>query len=753
MNKASRQIISTLFLVFVCLLSLSGQNLPYSASDWIDKIIENKTRNNIDTVSYHQFNQYEKFTLSLMELKPQFQNEAAYEKLRPLYQYVDTNEINHRKELTVSLKETLSQEFRQSKPRNYNSYISAIRHDGLDEILTSEKIDALIFEGLKQVNIFDNEINLFYKRFVSPLSSISAHSFYTYALKDSLVQADDKVMEITFTPKNKYDVCFYGSLYITTDGSFAVKKVVLHIPEDINLNYITELTITQDFEMIPEGKWVKSYEKSDIDFTILSVRYGMHIADERFYSDYQIKNESPIAFGFNDEIVYLPNANIQSDSAWSHLRPVPLKRAETDVKDAASILKKIPRYKLTLFIGASILDNSLYLSPKSKFDIGPLFSIISSNEANGTRFRLGGKTTSNLNENLYFNGYLAYGTRDKRMMYSAGVDYYFKHRYFQGSEFPVNNISFQYSYDVSVPGQKFYYANPDNFFLSFKRGKADKLTYIREGQLWYEKEFPNGFYYKVKGRMWNEEAASALTFVKSDAEGKMMNVGKFNQTEVGVTLRYARNEVYHQSRHNKFILRRDGPVFTLSHTLGLKGILNSDYNYQFTEFAAQKRLWLSGYGHLNMILKAGKLWGEVPYPLLILPNANDSYTIQAESYSLMNVLEFINDQYVSLDLSYNMDGWLFNRIDFIRPLKLREVFTFKGMVGSLSERNNPYYNKDLFLFPEDSHTMGKQPYIEVSIGIENIFKVLRVDYVRRLSYLHNEDISQGGLRLTYNLMF
>ena len=227
------------------------------------------------------------------------------------------------------------------------------------------------------------------------------------------------------------------------------------------------------------------------------------------------------------------------------------------------------------------------------------------------------------------------------------------------------------------------------------------------------------------------------------------------QSEVELTLRYAPGEKFLQSKWDRISLLPEKPVFTLSHKVGFKGILGSEFYYHHTEARFKKRFWFSAFGYLDAIVKAGKVWTEVPYPLLILPNANLSYTIQPESYSLMNAMEFANDQYVSWDITYWANGALFNRIPLIKHLKLREVVSFKGLYGSLTKKNNPDYNNNLYRFPFDSFSkpMGKDPYMEISVGIDNILTFLRIDYVWRLTYRNTPNIDKSGLRVQLHFTF
>ena len=225
-----------------------------------------------------------------------------------------------------------------------------------------------------------------------------------------------------------------------------------------------------------------------------------------------------------------------------------------------------------------------------------------------------------------------------------------------------------------------------------------------------------------------------------------------------IYLRYAPKEKFTQTKWNRHSVLPEHPVFTLKHRIGFKGIIGGDYNYHHTEGTFKKRFWFSAFGYTDCILKAGKIWNTVPFPLLISPNANLSYTIQDESYWLMNAMEFFNDEYASWDLTYFMNGLIFNRLPLIRKLNWREVVSCRGLFGNLSDKNrpDPTNTGDLFKFPYENdsyHYMNSTPYVEVAVGVENIFKVLRIDYVRRLTYRDLPGIDKDGIRIKLHVQF
>jgi hypothetical protein len=247
-----------------------------------------------------------------------------------------------------------------------------------------------------------------------------------------------------------------------------------------------------------------------------------------------------------------------------------------------------------------------------------------------------------------------------------------------------------------------------------------------------------------------EFATRYLPFTDNNTQN---NIPSFSQSEAEFKIRYSPGEKFYQTPTKRYSITRDAPIFTLSHTVALKGLFGSNYNYSHSEVGFQKRFWFSAFGNANVIVRAGKVWTKNQFPLLIIPNANLAYTIQNESYAMMNVTEFINDQYVSWDLNYNMNGLILNRIPLIQYLKLREILSFRGMYGSLKNENDPKLSDNLFMFPEGTYKMRNMPYMEGGIGVENIFKVLRIDYVWRMSYLNHPNIDKSGIRFSLDFSF
>ena len=449
----------------------------------------------------------------------------------------------------------------------------------------------------------------------------------------------------------------------------------------------------------------------------------------------------------------------QTDDFWEEHRPQEaVNRNSNSTARLMEKLNAVPAYRITMKT-LSILFNGYiptHREPdKSKFEFGPMNSTVNNNTLEGMRFRIGGTTTTAFNKHLFFDGYLAYGLDDEKLKYDGLVEYSFNERKEFRKEFPMHSLRLEYMYDINKMGQDYMYTSKDNMMLMIRRKKDRFISYLRQAELTYTREHYNGISYNAILRNRREYATPYAAFERIGADGTLTPIDHYDMTALELRFRYAHNEKFYQTRNQRVPITFDALILNASHIMAKRGVLGSDYNFHRTDIGVQKRFWLSAFGYIDFIAKAGKVWTKVPYPLLILPNANLTYTIQPESYTNMNALEFINDEYASWDITYYMNGNLLNRLPLIKKLRWREVFCFRGLWGNLTDKNNPAVSQSngLYRFPECSYTMGSTPYMEASVGIENIFKFLRVDYVWRLSYRNHSNIQKSGIRMTMSLSF
>ncbi|WP_286471660.1 DUF5686 family protein, partial [Parabacteroides goldsteinii] len=570
-------------------------------------------------------------------------------------------------------------------------------------------------------------------------------------------------VDLAFVPVNSQSYGFTGRLYITLDGNYALKKFLLNTPANINLNWVDKLRIEQEFERMPDSTWVVKNENTYVNFYLVKGAQQLYAHQLRNYDKYNFNIEQAKAdsvFNLLGSLHTLPVAIEQPDTFWINNRHVPLKEKENALDDLLAQLRKVPAFNVIIKTAEILISGYIPTAgdkKSTKFDFGPMNTTISGNSLEGVRLRIGGMTTANLNPYWFASGYLAYGTNDRKLKYNVKLTHSFNKKLYHEGESPVNNLSFIQEYDVYTPGQDFLFTSKDNIFVAWKVGEpVTKMQYIRKSMFQYEKEWLNGLTWRSWVYNQNNQAAGTLKYIEKEADGTLIQKKDITTSEIGTQLRFAPGERSYDGRSGKesvFNLSKDAPIFKLSHQLGIKGVLGGEYNYNHTEVSAEKRIWLSSFGHIDTQLKAGKVWNKVPFPLLILPNTNQSITIQPEAFHMMNALEFVTDQYVSFNATYYLKGWILNRIPGIKWLRLREVISFNGIYGGLTDKNNPALTPNLFLLPDGTRPLGKTPYMEASVGLENIFKILRIDYYRRLTYLDEPNIKKGGVRIALRFSF
>ena len=732
------------------------------AVELIKKVIAHKNDNRIEAKPEYQTEVYEKLSLSLDNFNPNLDKNKFLKKFKFIKNYLDTSEFNGKPILTVSVRENLSDFYYRKCPKAEKTIVRAKRMQGIDKTLDDGGgITSNLEEIFKSINIFDNNIPILLNRFVSPLSSTLATTYYHYYIMDTLDVGGDKCVDLAFVPANSESYGFTGRLYITLDGNYAVKKVLLNTPANINLNWVDKLRIEQEFKQMPDSTWVLDQENTFVNFYVVKGTQQLYAHQLRNYDNYNfnVQNADSV-FGLLGALHVLPEATAQPDTFWTHNRPIPLKEKEDALKDLLGQLRKVPAFNAIIKTAEILITGYIPTANDkkvTKFDFGPMNTTFSANHLEGFRMRVGGMTTANLNPYWFASGYLAYGTNDRKIKYNLKLTHSFTKKEYHEGENPVNNLSFIQEYDVYTPGQDFLFTSKDNIFVAWKVGEpVTKMQYIRKSVLQYEKEWLNGLTWKSWIMNQNNEAAGTLQYIKRDESGNLYHIKDFTTSEIGTQLRFAPGERAYNGRSGKesvFNLSKDAPVFKLSHQLGIKGVLGGDYNYNHTEISAEKRIWLSSFGHIDAQVKAGKVWDKVPFPLLILPNTNQSVTIQPEAFHMMNALEFVTDQYVSFNATYYLKGWILNRIPGIKWLRLREVLSFNMIYGGLTDKNNPTLTPGLFLLPDGTQPLGSTPYMECSVGLENIFKILRIDYYRRLTYLDHPDIKKGGIRIALRFTF
>lgn len=723
------------------------------AVEFVEKVIARKKQNVPYDKDYYSYQKYEKFTFALNDFDSVKLNKKFYRKFNFLKEYIDTSEITNKPVLTVSTRESIENNYYSKSKGVEKTFVDAYKRDGLDEMIPEDNMNAILGELMGEVDVFQNDIFLLSNKFVSPLSNI-APSYYKFYLLDTVYIDGVKHQDLGFVPHNSESFGFTGHLYVTLDSTYFVKRIEINTPHDINLNFVNFLKIRQEFDRTQDSVRLRMRDDLVAEFALFKNVKGIYCKKETSYNKHSFEEPMNLSvFNETKEVIVNPEARFRNEDYWKKERHFEIKEKENAVKNLLVDLRKIPAFYYTEKGISWIVDGYIPTrKDSSRFDIGPINTMYSYNTFEGNRFRLGGFSTARLSPHWFVRGYGAYGTKDEKFKYMGELEYSIPKKENHPNEFPVHSIKASYKYDIDQLGQN-YMTNADNIVLSLKRKSDNRVTYQRKAEVAYKREHFNGLSYNISARYLTNYSTHCVPFLRLQADGSTSLVPHYNTAEAELKIRYAPKEKYYQMKNRRINLAPTVPIFTLSHTYSQKDFLGSDFTFNRTQFSFEKRQWLSFLGYVDMQAEIGKIWDKAPFPMLAILNANLSYTIQPGTYSLLNPVEFINDEYISWDVSYFANGLLFNRIPFIKLLKWREVTTFKGVKGRLSDKNIPTAENGLFVFPDGSYRMGKAPYMEISAGIENIFKLLRVDYVWRLSYLNHPNIDKSGIRVSMHLTF
>ncbi|MDY6413294.1 MAG: DUF5686 family protein [Bacteroidales bacterium] len=720
---------------------------------FVEKLRARRNMYNPRDHEFYSYNKYEKVSFGLNNFNSESSRNLIAQNFKFLKEYVDTSDITGKMILPLSIQEKVSEEYYRKSPSTHREVVKATNHAGIDDQHDTESLKRFIDDVFREMDIYSNDITFMQNRFVSPLSSIGT-DFYKYYL-DTLEVDGVECYELTFTPFNTQTFGFLGRLYVpASDTTMFISKIKMNVPHKINLNYVNQVYLEQDYIKAPDGSRLKVRDDLMVEFQIAPKTPEIYARRQTFYDGHSFKRPKDMSiFEHNGEVI---NAELkkQDENYWVAHRPVVAVKNEHTVKDMLARLRQSRLFYWCEKVVTTLVSGYINTSRNahdSKFDIGPMNTLISGNSLEGARFRLGGMTTASLSKRWFAKFYVAYGTRDERFKYMGQLEYSFVNKKRHPNEFPVNSLRLMHRYDVDKLGQHYLYTNADNVFLALKRQKDDKMIYLRETILEYKLETQAGFSITASLQHLRHEASRFLPFV----DGFKTTLGHYTTAGFNITLRYAPGEKFYQTRSFRIPINQDAPVFTLSHTFMPRGFMGSDYTINKTEAGIQKRFWFSAFGYTDIILRAGKVWSKVPYPELLLPNANLSYTIQPESFALMNAMEFVNDQYLSWDVTYWINGAILNRIPLLKRLKMREVLSFRGLWGSLTSKNDPAQNAELLQFPTSAlcMKMGKRPYMEVGVGLDNILTFLRVDYVWRINYRDIPGINRSGIRIQMHFTF
>lgn len=775
-------------------VEVTGKRKKYTRKDnpavtLMQKVIAAKKQSNLrEQHDYLSFMKYEKMTMAMNEVTEKVFLDDHFKHLPFLKEHVETCPETGKLILPLTVDEKVSQIIYRKDPKSEKTIVVGERSEGVTDLInTGEILNSLMADCFTDVDIYQDEVRLLQYPFTSPISD-NAPRFYRYFLSDTVMVEKQKCYKVEFGPNNDQDFGFSGTLWVLADSTWQLKRVQLGIPSRSDVNFVEHMDIVQNFKPLPGGEQVVTDNKMIIQLKLASWLNKFQVERTVRYSDFDFTSIPERSFKIKGDTKVESSAKMRDEEFWEEQRPTPLSTSESQMSLFMQRLESIKGFKEILWVGKAFIENFVETSidPKhpSKVDIGPINTMFTSNFVEGFKLRASAFTTANLNKHWFAKGYFGYGFGDKRWKGMGELTYSLNKKDYLPREFPKNHFTAQFFYDVIAPSDRFIHTDKDNVFTSFKWTTVDHMSYVQRFQLLYDREWENGLSFVTTLRRERAEGAGKMFFqplhsVSADGQVRLGDYTRpelnfagnrkyLTTTDLSVSLEYQPGVTWINTKQRRLKTNFDAPILGISHTVGLKGLLGGDYNYNLTELTAYKRFWLRHWGRFDVFMKSQCQWNQVPYPLLCYPLSNLSYIIQEYTFNLIDNMEFITDRNASLLLSWDMNGKIFNRVPLLKKLKWREFLGCNLFWGHLSDKNNPFLarNKDdgrLFYFPGHFTSDGnfeynsqlmeaKRPYVELIAGVHNIFKLLHVEYVHRINYL-KPGTQKWGLRFTFRATF
>jgi hypothetical protein len=712
---------------------------PNPAIALMKKVIENKKINNREKLDAYEYEAYNKVEFDLNNISAAIADKKLLKPFEFIFEGIDTTQ--EKPYLPVFMTESLSDFYYRRNPKISKEIIKGTRVSGVE----NQSVNQFLGDMYQNVNIYDNEIVVFSKSFTSPISTY-ALGFYDYGLVDSAFIEGKWCYKLEFFPRRKQELLFHGEMWIH-DTTYAVKQVDATISEDANINWIKEFSVHQEYNEVENEVWMLVKDQLLVEFNLNERKIGVYGRKNSSYKKFVINKarENEFYQGYTD-IVVDPNSSNHDDAYWQSMRHTSLTAKEERIYNMADTLKTLPQFKTV----ADII--SLFVTGykvKGLFEFGPYFTFYSFNPIEGNRLRFGGRTSNAFSKKVMLDGYLAYGFRDERFKYGGGALYIIQ-------KSPRLAISAHGKRDMEQLGLSAGAFRQDNILSSlFRRNPANKLTDVTDLNSYIEKEWFYGlsnkliFTHRILKPAGTKYSYSRFLPLTNSYEPENALI----TTEFSLYTRFAFKEKFIYGEFERISLGTNYPEFEMIYSVATPGILDAEYNYQRLQLQVYDKLRFGPFGYLNLTVQGGKIYGNLPYPMLQMHQGNETFFYDEASYNTMNYFEFVSDQWLSLWGSYHAEGLFLNKIPLLRRLKWREVASAKMLVGSYDLKNDELLNRDFNSDGIADIYRLKQPYLEAAIGIENMFKVLRLDALWRLSYLDHANIVRFGLRAKLQFEF
>ena len=699
------------------------------------RVIANKQINNKEKLLSYQYEVYNKMQLDLNNIGEKFSERDVVKRLDLIMDYLDSAD-NGKNYLPVLLSESLSDFYFRNNPKTRREIVHGTRITGIDNLQANQFLGDMYLD----INIYDNNINMFNRAFISPLADY-ARSFYRFYLDDSTFIGDQWCYKLRFSPKRTGDMTFEGEMWIH-DTTYAVKSIKAHLSPWANINYVQDLYFEHTFQQVAKEVWMLTREKMIVDFKITKNTevYGFYGRKLSSRTNFVINEKKSDSFYHADNTVeFEDSSKVRNDAWWESRRHEPLSEQENGIVNMVDSLNHMPFFKM--------LKNLTYFAttgyyPIGKIEIGNAFSLVSFNPVEKFRTGLALRTSNQFSRRIEFGGRIAYGFLDQKIKYGLSVRYNITPK-------KRGMLTTYYNYDIEQIGISPTAASIGSTFGTvFRTGPLDKLTFVKKAGINLEKDVRKDLVL-YGGFEWKEfTALGKANYVQLNQKtGTSDTINTIRTSEITARVRWTKDEEFLSGSFDRSSLRSKYPIFSLQGIFGIKGFFGGFYNYQKIEFQMEHNRQIGVFGRIRYGTTAGYIFGSAAYPFLKVHEGNQSYWLLTTAFNKLNFFEFVSDRYVGGFVENHWEGLFFDRIPLIKKLKWRLVTTGRITYGSISQRN-----LDIMKLPEGTRFFGNTPYAEVSIGIENIFKIGRVDLVYRLTHL-DPGMNPMGIRARWSLIF
>lgn len=699
----------------------------------IRNCVKNKEKNDKNKLTAYEYEAYNKLEFDLTRIPKEMREKKLLKPIAFVFDNVDSSYSGEKPSLPFFIIESLSQFYYKSNPKRKKEVVMASKITGIE----NSSVSQVLGDMYQNVNVFENNILVFNKQLPSPISE-NGLFYYKYYLQDSAFEGNHYIYHISFKPKRVQELSFTGNIWIA-DTTWGVKRLEMSLPKDANLNFINTANIIQEFDYM-DSTWTLTKDRLVIDFAPTKKALGFYGRKTASYKKIKINQPREEAFyEFADKIVVDEDATKKTEEFWSQHRHDSLTLREKKVFKMIDTIQSLPIYKTWVDVFYIVVAG---YKKFNNFEIGPYTNLISYNQIEGLRLRFGGRTSDIFSKWYELNGYVAYGLKDEKWKYALGFKSFL-------SKKPNRQIvGMNYRSDNEILGQSTNGFSQDNVLASFFRSSPlTNLTRVSSVQGYYEREWFPGLITKLSliGRQFTPLGTNQYLYEKNEGGyGERENI---NNTEARLNVRFAWKEKYVGEGFTRLSIGTRYPIIQLNYSKSLQNAFKGEYDYQKLVVNISDRLRITPIlGYTDFVFEGGKIWGTVPYPLMELHGGNQTYIYDYMAFNMMKYYEFTSDQFISAAMFHHFEGLFLNKVPLLRKLKWREVATLKAVWGTVNEKN-----KRALLFPTSLSALDKGPYAEASVGIENIFKVFRIDAFWRLNYQLPRAIDNFGFKFGFQL--